>query len=89
MKEWINLINGFRRISKELIEQCKILDKVKESVGLLAEILRLGTQPNFYCNSKMFPSPRGFHYQNQQAQNNNTNNGMVPKNDSNTFNFLL
>ena len=58
---------------------------VQQSVGLLAEILRSRTQPNFYCNSNMFPSPRGFHYQNRQVQNINANNEMVPKNSNNTF----
>ena len=55
------------------------------SVGLQAEILPSRTQANFYCNSNMFPSPRGFHYQNRQVQNINANNEMVPKNSKNTF----
>ena len=59
---------------------------VQQSVGLLAQILRSRTQPNFYCNSNMFPSLRGFHYQNRQVQNININNEIVPKNSSNTFN---
>ena len=42
-----------------------IRHSVQQSVGLLDAILRPRTQPNFYCNSNMFPSPRGFHYQNQ------------------------
>ena len=58
---------------------------VQQSVGLLAEILRSRTQPNFYCNSNMFPSPRRFHYQNWQVQKINTKNEMVPKNSNNTF----
>ena len=52
---------------------------VQQNVGLLAEMLRSRIQLNFYCNSNMFPSPRGFDYQNRQVQNNNTNNEMVPK----------
>ena len=63
-----------------------IVHSVQQSVGMLAEILRSRTQPNFCCNSNMFPSPRGFHYQNRQVQNINTNNEMVPKNSNNTFN---
>ena len=59
---------------------------VQQSVGLLTEILRSRTQSNFYCNSNMFPSPKRFHYQNWQVQNINTNNEMIPKNSSNTFN---
>ena len=60
-------------------------DDQLDSVGLQAEILRSRTQPNFYCNSNMFPSPRGFHYQNRHVQNINANNEMVPKNSKNTF----
>ena len=63
-----------------------IAHSVQQSVGLLAEILRSRTQPNFYCNSNMLPSPRGFQYLNQQIQNINTNNEMIPKNSNNTFN---
>ena len=62
-----------------------IVFSVQQSVGLLAETLRSRTQPNFYCNSNMFPLPRGFHYQNREVQNINTNNEMVPKNSNNTF----
>ena len=56
-----------------------IAHSVQQSVGLLAEILRSRTQPNFYCNSNMLPSLRGFQYLNQQIQNINTNNEMIPK----------
>ena len=42
-----------------------IVHSAQQSVGMLTEILRSRTQPNFCCNSYMFPSPRGFHYQNR------------------------
>ena len=77
---------NFKRVSrtKENIGQ-----SIQQSVGLLAETFRWKTQQSFYFNSNMLPSPKGFHYQNCQVQNINTNNEIVSKNVNNTFNKLF
>ena len=88
------LIERMDRSDQEFQENLETINRtmenighsVQQSAGLLAEILRSRTQPNFCCNNNIFPSPRGFHYQNRQVQNINTNNKKVPKNSNNTFN---
>ena len=62
------------------------LERINRTLENIGHSLQSRIQLNFSCNCNMFLSPRGFHYQNRQVQNINTNNEMVPKNSSNTFN---